>query len=128
MSASGTMRPSEAFGWAWTDAASRAPAPARRQPDASGPGSTARSGLGPTAKATLGLAATGAVALFCGVMSACMAFALEAAEPIARLSAAAGTPVLWTGLPKLVVVLLGGFTTNFLWCAYLHARNGTAYQ
>jgi L-rhamnose-H+ transport protein len=36
--------------------------------------------------------------------------------------------MIWTGLPKLVVVLLGGFTTNFLWCAYLHVRNGTAYQ
>ena len=50
------------------------------------------------------------VALFCGVMSACMAFALEAADPIAKLSAAAGTPALWTGLPKLVIVLAGGFT------------------
>jgi uncharacterized SAM-binding protein YcdF (DUF218 family) len=69
MSASGTMRPSEAFGWAWTDAASRAPAPARRQPDSAGQGPTARSGLGPTAKASLGLAGTGAVALFCGFLT-----------------------------------------------------------
>ena len=67
-----------------------------------------------------------AVALFCGVMSACMAFALEAAEPIARLSAAAGTPVLWTGLPKLVVVLAGGFTSNAVWCVTLNLRNRTA--
>ncbi|WP_244472687.1 MULTISPECIES: YdcF family protein [unclassified Methylobacterium] len=69
MSASGTMRPSEAFGWAWTDAASRAPAPARRQPDSAAPGTRARSGLGPTAKATIGLAATGTVALFCGFLT-----------------------------------------------------------
>jgi len=66
------------------------------------------------------------VALFCGVMSACMAFALEAAEPIAKLSAAAGTPVLWTGLPKLVVVLFGGFTSNAVWCIILNVRNRTA--
>ena len=59
------MRSSEAFGWAWTDAASRAPAPARRQPDLPGQAPTARSGLGPTAKASLGLAGSGAVALFC---------------------------------------------------------------
>ena len=66
------------------------------------------------------------VALFCGVMSACMAFALGAAAPLAELSAAAGTSPLWTGLPKLVVVLLGGFTSNALWCIALNVRNRTA--
>jgi L-rhamnose-H+ transport protein len=69
-----------------------------------------------------------AVATFSGVMSACFAFALTAAKPIGEDSLLAGTDMIWTGLPKLVVVLLGGFTTNFLWCAYLHVRNGTAYQ
>lgn len=67
-----------------------------------------------------------AVALFCGVMSACMAFALDAASPIAELSAQAGTTTYWTGLPKLVVVLLGGFTTNAIWCLALNIRNRTA--
>ena len=66
-----------------------------------------------------------AVALFCGVMSACFAFALEAAAPLAALSAAAGTPALWAGLPKLVVVLLGGFTSNAVWCVGLNLRNRT---
>jgi L-rhamnose-H+ transport protein len=69
-----------------------------------------------------------AVATFSGVMSACFAFALTAGKPIGEASLLAGTDQIWTGLPKLVVVLLGGFTTNFLWCAYLHVRNGTAYQ
>lgn len=69
-----------------------------------------------------------AVATFSGVMSACFAFALTAGKPIGDASLLAGTDQIWTGLPKLVVVLLGGFTTNFLWCAYLHVRNGTAYQ
>ncbi len=64
-----------------------------------------------------------AVALFCGVMSACMAFALEAAAPIAQLSQAAGTPTIWTGLPKLTVVLFGGFCSNAVWCCALHIRN-----
>jgi len=63
------------------------------------------------------------VALFCGVMSACFAFGLEAAAPLAELSAAAGTPAIWTGLPKLVVILLGGFTSNAVWCVILHRRN-----
>ena len=69
-----------------------------------------------------------AVATFSGVMSACFAFALTAGKPIGEASLLAGTDQIWTGLPKLVVVLLGGFTTNFLWCAYLHFKNGTAYQ
>jgi L-rhamnose-H+ transport protein len=68
------------------------------------------------------------VATFSGIMSACFSFALTAGAPIGTASAAAGTSTLWTGLPKLVVVLLGGFTTNFLWCAYLNLKNGTGYQ
>ena len=68
------------------------------------------------------------VATFSGVMSACFSFALTAGAPIGVASAAAGTSTLWTGLPKLVVVLLGGFTTNFLWCVMLNIRNKTAYQ
>jgi hypothetical protein len=35
---------------------------------------------------------------------------------------------LWMGLPALIVILLGGFTTNFLWCIYLNVKNKTAYQ
>lgn len=68
------------------------------------------------------------VATFSGVMSACFAFALTAGNPIAAASRAAGTTALWTGLPKLVVVLLGGFTTNFAWCALLNLRNRTGYE
>jgi L-rhamnose-H+ transport protein len=68
------------------------------------------------------------VATFSGVMSACFAYALDAATPIAEASLARGTPPIWTGLPKLIVVLLGGFTSNFLWCAFLNLRNRTAGQ
>jgi L-rhamnose-H+ transport protein len=68
------------------------------------------------------------VATFSGVMSACFAYGLDAAAPIALLSGSHGTEPLWTGLPKLCVVLLGGFTSNFVWCAVLNARNKTGYQ
>jgi L-rhamnose-H+ transport protein len=68
------------------------------------------------------------VATFCGIMSACFAFGLTSGNPINAASLAAGTKPLWTGLPKLVVVLLGGFTTNFIWCAILNVRNGSGYQ
>ena len=68
------------------------------------------------------------VATFSGIMSACFSFALTAGTPIGEASAVAGTSTLWTGLPKLVVVLLGGFTTNFIWCVLLNIKNRTAYQ
>jgi L-rhamnose-H+ transport protein len=68
------------------------------------------------------------VATFSGIMSACFAFALTAGKPIGDASALAGTKMLWTGLPKLVVVLLGGFTTNFFWCVALNIKNRTGHQ
>jgi L-rhamnose-H+ transport protein len=68
------------------------------------------------------------VATFSGVFSACFAMGLDAAAPIAELSAQHGTTLLWTGLPKLVIVLLGGFTSNFIWCFILIAKKRTGYQ
>ena len=68
------------------------------------------------------------IATFSGIMSACFSFGLTAGAPLGVSSAAAGTATLWTGLPKLVVVLLGGFTTNFLWCAALNVRNRSAHE
>ena len=35
---------------------------------------------------------------------------------------------LWQGLPPLVVLLLGGFTTNFVWCMLLNFKNRSGYQ
>src|SRR5713226_1968701 len=61
-------------------------------------------------------------------MSACFAYGLAAGDPIKQITLQHGTPVLWQGLPVLVVVLLGGFTTNFVWCVILNIRNKTAYQ
>jgi len=68
------------------------------------------------------------VATFSGVFSACFAMGLDAAAPLAELSAQRGTELLWTGLPKLVIVLLGGFTSNFIWCVILFLKNRTGYQ
>ena len=69
-----------------------------------------------------------AVATLSGVMSACFAYGLAAGAPIKVLTLKHGTPPLWQGLPVLVVVLVGGFTTNFLWCLALNIRNRTGYQ
>jgi L-rhamnose-H+ transport protein len=68
------------------------------------------------------------VATFSGVFSACFAFALDAATPLANLSKLLYTPEIWSGLPKLCIVLLGGFTSNFIWCVYLNIKNKTGYQ
>src|SRR6266496_6516109 len=68
------------------------------------------------------------VATFSGVMSACFSYGLAAGEPIRKLTLDRGTPTLWQGLPVLVVVLIGGFTTNFVWCLILNLRNRTGYQ
>ena len=68
------------------------------------------------------------VATFSGIMSACFAFALTAGAPINQASQAAGTTPVFAGLPRLIVVLLGGFTTNFVWCVLLNIRNRTGYQ
>ncbi|MBI3119855.1 MAG: rhamnose/proton symporter RhaT, partial [Candidatus Hydrogenedentes bacterium] len=61
-----------------------------------------------------------------GVMSACMAFAIAAGKPIAELAVAHGAAALWQNTPVFVVILAGGFTTNFVWCVYLLAKKGTA--
>jgi L-rhamnose-H+ transport protein len=68
------------------------------------------------------------VATLSGVMSACFAYGLAAGAPIKLLTLKHGTPTLWQGLPVLVVVLIGGFTTNFIWCLLLNIKNKTGFQ
>jgi L-rhamnose-H+ transport protein len=69
-----------------------------------------------------------AVATLSGVMSACFAYGLAAGAPIKTLTVQHGTPSLWQGLPVLVVVLIGGFTTNFVWCLALNIKNRSGFQ
>ncbi len=66
------------------------------------------------------------VAIFAGIMSACMIFGIEAGEPIADLAFGENSTSLWKNSPIFIFVLAGGFTTNFLWCAYLNIKNRTA--
>jgi L-rhamnose-H+ transport protein len=63
------------------------------------------------------------VAVFCGVMSASMSYGIAAGKPIAQLAIEHGTRPLWQNTPVFVVILAGGFVTNLVWCAVLHARN-----
>lgn len=68
------------------------------------------------------------VAIFAGVMSACMSFAIAAGDPIAKLAASTGAPALWVNGPVFIVIMAGGFLTNLIWCVYLHATNKTGHQ
>ncbi len=72
------------------------------------------------------------VATFSGIMSASFAYGLAAGKPIAELAKAQllqhGGADLWQNLPVLVVVLWGGFTTNFIWCVILNIKNRTGHQ
>ena len=72
------------------------------------------------------------VAIFAGVMSSCFAYGLAAGKPIAVLAKASllrsGGSDLWQNLPVLVVVLWGGFTTNFIWCVILNVRNRSGHE
>lgn len=68
------------------------------------------------------------VATFSGIMSACFAYGLAAGDPIKEITIKHQTSPIWQGLPVLVVVLAGGFTTNFVWCIILNIRNRTGYQ
>jgi len=72
------------------------------------------------------------VATFSGVMSSCFAYGLAAGKPLAALAKVAllrhGGSDLWQNLPVLVVVLWGGFTTNFIWCVILNLRNRSGHE
>ncbi|MHC4477762.1 MAG: L-rhamnose/proton symporter RhaT [Planctomycetota bacterium] len=65
------------------------------------------------------------VAIFAGVMSACMAFGIEAGEQIADLAVDRGVAPVWQNSPVFVCILAGGFTTNFIWCVLLNIKNRT---
>jgi L-rhamnose-H+ transport protein len=72
------------------------------------------------------------VAIFAGIMSACFAYGLASGKPIATLTKGyllgSGRADLWQNLPVLVVVLLGGFTSNFIWSMTLILLNRTASE
>ena len=72
------------------------------------------------------------VAIFAGIMSSFFAYGLAAGRPIGDLAKreliAAGKPDLFQNLPVLIVVLWGGFLTNFIWSAILILKNRSIGQ
>lgn len=65
------------------------------------------------------------VAIFAGILSACMAFGFTAGAPIQEMAVEMGIRPVLSNIPLLVVILLGGFTTNCFWCLMLSFKNKT---
>lgn len=72
------------------------------------------------------------IAVLAGFMSSFFAFGLSAGKPlgdIAKASLLAGGHLdLWQNLPILIIVLWGGFLTNFVWSAILIFQNDSIRQ
>lgn len=66
------------------------------------------------------------VATFSGVLSAFMSFGFQTGKPIAQAVVNSGVDSLWQNNPVLVVILLGGLTTNLIWCVIPNRRNHTS--
>ena len=72
------------------------------------------------------------IAIGAGFMSSFFAFGLDAGAPIGAIAKAhlieTGRPEVFQNLPVLVVVLWGGFATNFVWSMILIFRNHSFAQ
>ena len=65
------------------------------------------------------------VALLAGVMSACFSLGLEAAEPLRAAAVGMGTKALYAGLPAILMITIGGFITNAVYCIFQNFKNKT---
>lgn len=72
------------------------------------------------------------VSIISGILSACFAFGIDAGKDMAnvansvwKLANPGNGEFLFQNNATYVVILLGGLTTNFIWCMILNARNRT---
>lgn len=63
------------------------------------------------------------IAVFAGLMSASMAYGIQAGDPIRVAAEAIGCDPLFSANPVYIFVMFGGFLTNFAYCIYLFAKN-----
>ena len=68
------------------------------------------------------------IAVFAGIMSACMNFGYEAGDPMAEIARQHGTNPLYASNPVLALILVGGFVTNFVYCVFLNIKKGTGKE
>jgi L-rhamnose-H+ transport protein len=65
------------------------------------------------------------VAIASGILSSCFNFGIEAGKSLADAAVASGNNPLYQNNVAYVVLLWGGLSTNFIWCAILNFRNKT---
>ncbi len=65
------------------------------------------------------------IAVFSGILSAFFNFGIEAGKPMAAQAVVQGANPLFQNNVTYIVLLLGGLTTNLVWCAYLMMKNHT---
>ena len=65
------------------------------------------------------------IAIISGILSSFFNFGIEAGKPMAEAAVAAGFNPLFQNNVTFVVILWGGLTTNFIWCAVLSIKNRT---
>ncbi len=65
------------------------------------------------------------IALLSGVMSACFSLGLSAGIPVKEAAVAAGAKELFAQNPVTLLVTLGGFFTNLVYCLYMNRKNKT---
>ncbi len=65
------------------------------------------------------------VALLAGVMSACFSLGIEAAASIREAAIGMGTEALYAGLPAILIITIGGFMTNAVYCLFQNVKNKT---
>jgi len=65
------------------------------------------------------------ISVLAGVMSAAFSYGFEAGKPIDAVALKYGTNPLFQSNTTLIFILIGGFTTNFIYCFYLNLKNKT---
>lgn len=68
------------------------------------------------------------IALFAGVMSACFSLGLSAGIPVKEASIAMGAKEIFAQNPVTLLVTIGGFFTNLVYCLYMNAKNKTGAE
>jgi L-rhamnose-H+ transport protein len=65
------------------------------------------------------------IAVVAGFMSACFNLGLEAGKPIGQAALSAGSNPLFAQTPVILLVTLGGFFTNLVYCLFQNIKNKT---
>ena len=65
------------------------------------------------------------IAIISGILSSFFNYGIEAGKPMAEEAVKLGCNPLFQNNVTYIVVLWGGLTTNFIWCAYLFFKNKT---